>query len=553
MSPTKSKNEPSDNKPRAFSYLRFSSPEQSKGDSYRRQTEAAEAYATAHGLTIDKRSYRDLGISAFRGKNVEEGALGEFLEAVRLGIIPKGSILLVENLDRISRQTARKAFMTLNGIIEAGVEVVTLSDGRRYSQSTLDEGMVELLASILLFSRANEESLTKARRISAAWSNKRMKARVHGTPMTKRVPAWMELKDGKYRLIPERAKIVKDIFTRCLKGEGQALIAQEYNRAKLPAFGKASYWHKSYILKVLDNPAAYGTLVPHMMKDGKRVPEGQPLKGFYPAAVDEELFRRTQDVRRARGSRRTSQRPLRNLLGGLAKCPKCESAMTIVNKGKDGGAIRLVCVRAKASAGCQYVTVVYDAVEAGLITGLHNSAVPVAEGGWDSYGVSGLESDLALAETSLEVVDASIEKFMQAIEQAGSSAAITGKIRRLEAEKEELLEKQRTLWAQIEEARHPLTEKKMSELQKAITKEPLDRKLINSLLHQIFTEVIVDYEKGALRLKWAHDGYTEVGYSAGFYGFEEMVEVEANTFVTKAEAKRMMPVSKKDIRKKKTA
>jgi DNA invertase Pin-like site-specific DNA recombinase len=39
--------------PRAYSYLRFSTPEQSKGDSLRRQTSMADEYATRHGLRLD--------------------------------------------------------------------------------------------------------------------------------------------------------------------------------------------------------------------------------------------------------------------------------------------------------------------------------------------------------------------------------------------------------------------------------------------------------------------------------------------------------------------
>src|ERR1700747_3247772 len=100
----------SKSQPRCYSYLRFSTPEQRKGDSLRRQTVAAEEYAKRHGLALDTElNLRDLGISAFRGNNVAVGALGAFLKAIRDGLVPKGSLLLVESLDRVSRQTARKA------------------------------------------------------------------------------------------------------------------------------------------------------------------------------------------------------------------------------------------------------------------------------------------------------------------------------------------------------------------------------------------------------------------------------------------------------------
>lgn len=51
----------------AFSYIRFSSKPQERGDSLRRQVRLARDYATKHDLILDERSYQDLGISAFKG------------------------------------------------------------------------------------------------------------------------------------------------------------------------------------------------------------------------------------------------------------------------------------------------------------------------------------------------------------------------------------------------------------------------------------------------------------------------------------------------------
>jgi DNA invertase Pin-like site-specific DNA recombinase len=54
----------------AFSYLRFSTQEQAAGDSRRRQMAMAEKYAANHRLKLDASlSFRDLSVSAFRGKN----------------------------------------------------------------------------------------------------------------------------------------------------------------------------------------------------------------------------------------------------------------------------------------------------------------------------------------------------------------------------------------------------------------------------------------------------------------------------------------------------
>jgi DNA invertase Pin-like site-specific DNA recombinase len=48
---------------KAYSYIRFSTSDQMRGDSRRRQMEAAQAYADAHGLDVDTELvFHDLGV-----------------------------------------------------------------------------------------------------------------------------------------------------------------------------------------------------------------------------------------------------------------------------------------------------------------------------------------------------------------------------------------------------------------------------------------------------------------------------------------------------------
>ncbi|MGI4953220.1 MAG: recombinase family protein [Janthinobacterium lividum] len=83
----------------AYSYLRFSTPEQAMGDSRRRQLSLAESYAKQNNLLLDKGlNFRDLGVSAFRGKNAKDGGLRSFLDAVEHGLVPANSYLLIESL-----------------------------------------------------------------------------------------------------------------------------------------------------------------------------------------------------------------------------------------------------------------------------------------------------------------------------------------------------------------------------------------------------------------------------------------------------------------------
>ena len=90
--------------PKAYSYIRFSTPEQLKGSSLPRQIELSERYIQTHQLELDTTlNLRDLGVSAFDRSNVTKGSLGIFLKLVQQGKIEPGSYLLVESLDRLSR------------------------------------------------------------------------------------------------------------------------------------------------------------------------------------------------------------------------------------------------------------------------------------------------------------------------------------------------------------------------------------------------------------------------------------------------------------------
>lgn len=99
---------------KAYSYVRFSSPEQLKGDSLRRQLSLSAGYAKRHGFVVDESlKLQDLGVSAYKGKHLQRGALGGFLKAIENGQVLAGSVLLVEALDRISRQEPWDAIWSL--------------------------------------------------------------------------------------------------------------------------------------------------------------------------------------------------------------------------------------------------------------------------------------------------------------------------------------------------------------------------------------------------------------------------------------------------------
>jgi DNA invertase Pin-like site-specific DNA recombinase len=280
---------------RCYSYIRFSTPSQSTGDSLRRQTEDAAAWALRNGLTLDdSTTLRDLGKSAFKGNhrlNPDRNALAAFLKLVEEGKVPRGSFLLLENLDRLSREHIRPALTLLLNLIESGIRVVQLHP----VESVYDDAVepMQLMMALMELSRGNSESKMKSERVGKAYAEKRRKARVDGTLMTQKLPAWMTAVGGRPQLIPERAAVVKRIFKLAAEGLGRHAIVKLLTAEKVPAFGNDTQrkrktepeWVITYVQNILTDRRALGEYQPTV--DGK--PE-KPIPQYYPPAVTEAEY-----------------------------------------------------------------------------------------------------------------------------------------------------------------------------------------------------------------------------------------------------------------------
>jgi DNA invertase Pin-like site-specific DNA recombinase len=502
---------------KAYSYTRFSTPEQAQGDSARRQMAAAEEYARRYDLDLDTSlTFKDLGVSAYRGKNVEEGNLGAFLQAVEAGVVPQGSYLLVENLDRVSRQSARKALKILERIVDAGVTLVTLSDGRVYTEEALEADPLALILSIMIFVRAHEESLIKGRRVRAAWDNKRKLAVEKGTPLTKRTPSWLILgANGKLRLDPKRAAIVRRMFDMTLKGTGQHAIAETFNRERIKTLNGAAYWHRSTVKKTLENPAAVGRLIAYRVEyeDGRKVRKPVvEVENHFPAVVSAQLWQRVQDMRgRAASPAPKSRTALQNVLAGLAKCPLCLGAMTRVQKGSTSKASApyLVCAKAKAGAGCQYKAIRMENVEQAIVAeGSLVELLATIPTGDDST-----DARLAELEAGLDAAQEQAQRVTQAIAERGMTGLLGDRLRDIEASIAGIEAEQKALLEQIEDK--PLLTMKVAELERELAKSKPDKQRLNALLRQVAKEIVVDYTLGSigsLRFYWRHGGESSVPF-----------------------------------------
>jgi DNA invertase Pin-like site-specific DNA recombinase len=353
-------NEHASDRPKAYSYIRMSTDLQQKGDSLRRQLEASREYAEKHGLElVEDFDLNDIGVSAYRGKNLSSGRFGRFIDAVREGAVLKGSYLLVESMDRMSRQAPAKALQPFLEVINSGIVLVTMNPLEVFTEQTLD--FYRLLMALTVMQRSHEESDIKSHRLRSAWANKRTRAA--SKKLTARCPGWLRLNADRteFEVIEESAAIVRRIFEEAASGLGTYSIVRRLNEAGVPTFTGKAGWQKGTVNKILSSAAAIGTFQPKRCEDGKRTPEGDPIANYFPRIVSVDLFEAAQRGRLERktmpdagrkGGGGPKGKNFTNLFSKLARCDYCGEPMHYQNKGRPRGQTYLVCSSAVRKGGC---------------------------------------------------------------------------------------------------------------------------------------------------------------------------------------------------------
>ena len=352
---------------KAYSYIRFSTPKQAQGDSYRRQLQQAMDYCAEHNLQLDDKTIDDFGTSAFRGANMSEGALGRFVDAVKHGEIEQGSYLLVESVDRLSRQAVEEALEQFLAIVRAGIVIVTLSDKQVFRRGQVD--FTKLIVSIVYMARANDESEMKSRRSRAAWSNGREQARKNNKVIANsRLPSWLT-RDGEQIVpIPERVAIVNEMFEMAKSGCGYEQIAKVFLEKGYKTFGKEADWRPAGIQAVIKSQAVIGVFQPHVIENGHRVPADEPILGYYPTIVSPALFEEVQHLISKRNKHSGSYRKgtFNNLFSGVLRC-QCGESLRYQNKGRAGSPRNYLVCPKQNTAGCKLPNMLYDKVEPQLL------------------------------------------------------------------------------------------------------------------------------------------------------------------------------------------
>lgn len=339
--------------PIAYSYSRFSSSAQEGNDSLRRQAASAKTFIENHPeyeLVLDMHlKMTDEGVSAFKGDNLRTGALGKFTDAVRNGLIPEGSWLLLESLDRFTRQSVNLAAAELLSLINRGIVVATIHNETIYRESDFDanqNGLMNLLGALIAMEGHHKEQVTKGRRVAAAWGAKYSKIEL-GHKLSKVVPFWLTLDADRrgFTVDVTKAEVVRIIYRKKANGEGKYLISKWLNEQGIPTPKGMGIWHLSTVEKLLKADSVVGVLE---SKNGT-------FENYYPKLFEthDATYQAVRALRKTVGKTSTTYHPLT----GLVK-HSCGTTLRRRNKGE--GQIKLFCPKclvaakyAEALSACQ--------------------------------------------------------------------------------------------------------------------------------------------------------------------------------------------------------
>lgn len=314
---------------KCYPYVRFSSTRQEDGSTRARQNELIDAFVAKHGLEVD-RHLEDPKTSGFRGLNATEGVLGQFLQQVRLGEIEKGSYLLIENFDRLSRDKIVRSNQIFSDLLMAGIRIVILDANKIYERDNLNLG--DWVNALVEFGRANAESKRKSDFSIDAWNRNREKMR-SGEIVTKKVPTWLKVENNAFVIDAEKVERINTLFKLSLSS-GLQEATKKYNEL----YNEKLAIHQSQYL--LSNRKLIGEHSPqkiHYDENGnlKRKDEGEAISNYYPVVVDEKLFYQVQEVIKSRkpfSGRYSNQRY--NVFRDLIYCKWCGGTIRYMNKGE---------------------------------------------------------------------------------------------------------------------------------------------------------------------------------------------------------------------------
>lgn len=269
----------------AFSYQRVSDPKQTRDGraGLDRQADAFNGFCQRNGLIPNADPVVDRGLSAFHGRHRSKGALGTFIAAAEAGQIPPGSVLVVEDLDRFSRETASHAEELLLALFKQELALGIVRDEVVVDRARYD---ADLGLQVMLLTRrdaAHDYSRKLSGRISDVWQRRHRDWIEHRKPYLGRGsrPEWLTDDGSSFVEIEKMVELVQRMFKLCVEDNmggtqiAERLNAEGYKPARSDAYGPTR------ILRILHDRRVLGE---------KQWPDGTISPDYFPRIIDQALW-----------------------------------------------------------------------------------------------------------------------------------------------------------------------------------------------------------------------------------------------------------------------
>jgi DNA invertase Pin-like site-specific DNA recombinase len=323
----------------SISYFRVSTAAQTaEGRSgLDRQEQALQAWLRAHPEYELVDRLQDLGVSAGRGLNRKEGALGWFLDQGRKGRLVEGTCLVVESMSRFSREPILDVLKTLNEIFDLNLAISFCDHGGKIlDKKILDEDSSPVFMIVGAAQAARREWQEKAERARGSAKFKVEQIKEGKLPYSERTkekpramyPFWLDFDAKTQQFKPNKhEEWVKKIFLYAPE-IGSITIQKRLKAAGYRQAFKGGIIQSAQIVGLLNNRAVLG-IERKILDNG----EFEEIHGVFPPIVSPEEWRLAREAVDNRLHRKVSipLTRLHNLFQGSSFCFHCGGKINVLS------------------------------------------------------------------------------------------------------------------------------------------------------------------------------------------------------------------------------
>ena len=402
----------------AVIYARYSSHAQ-RDVSIDQQVKVITEFAARENLTIVN-TYADRAISGTTDKRPE------FQRMIEDSKAKAWNYVIVYSLDRFARN--RFDAITYKQILkDNGVKVLS-------AMENINDEPTGVLLEAVLEGLAQYYSLELSQKIRRGLNDNASKCLVAAS-----IPfGYMKGPDGKYAINPETAPIVKEVFSRVLKGEAFIEIARDLNARGIRTKNKAE-WNRSSF-KFLSNERYKGVYIYGDVR----------VEGGMPAIIDEETFYAVQaelDRRQNPTGGHVKRRRTNTvyLLTGKVYCDCCKAPM--VGKsgtGRHGGFYTYYACKNMLDKNCDLKRVPQEKLEWFVAGVLKKFAMDpemvelMVDISLKAQEERAKTSEATMLKNELKDVESKISNIMKVIESGSVIPEMTERVVELSRQKEKL-------------------------------------------------------------------------------------------------------------------